>query len=262
VPETTATRRRLGAGGLHVLDAPVRIADTRAGSGDAVRAGHVLRVPLGGSGVPPDVTGVLATVTVSEPCAAGYVNAFACGAAPPPRSTSRYEGPASAATATTAMIPAAAGSICVHTSATADLIVDVFAYADPDGAHFAPVHPVRLVDTRPGKPHEVSVTAGALGSGSVLTVPIDRPGGATAVALNVAAVDPAEPGYLTVFPGPCSRPAPNTSNLNHGTGGHITAAATVRIGDDGTVCVFTSARAHVLVDLTGVYGARGRSGAP
>ena len=66
--------------------------------------------------------------------------------------------------------------------------------------------------------------------------------------LNVTAVDPAGPGFLTAFP--CGGPLPPTSTLNT-TSTTIANFALVGPGSDGTVCVRTSVESDVVVDLSG-----------
>ena len=75
------------------------------------------------------------------------------------------------------------------------------------------------------------------------------PAGAKAVSLNVTAVDPQAAGYATVWP--CDRAQPNASNLNFEPGQTIPNAVLTRLAGDGSVCVFTSAPIHLLVDVNG-----------
>ena len=73
--------------------------------------------------------------------------------------------------------------------------------------------------------------------------------GATAVTLNITAVEGEAAGYLTAFP--CGGTPPLASSVNYGAGQIVPNAAAVAIGDGGAVCIFSFAAAHVVVDVTG-----------
>jgi hypothetical protein len=116
---------------------------------------------------------------------------------------------------------------------------------------FVPLHPARLLDTRPTSP--VGVSAGPPSAGKTTAVPVlARAGvpatGVAAVALSVTATQAVAPAYLTVWP--CGQPRPGTSNLNVGAGQTV-ANLVVTAPGAGSVCVYTSAATHVIVDVTG-----------
>ncbi len=90
------------------------------------------------------------------------------------------------------------------------------------------------------------------------------PLGATGAVLNVTALDAQAPGFLTVFP--CDTPTPEGSNLNYAAGQTIPNAVFAKLGADGRVCIYTSAAAGLIVDVTGYMPAvvrhhAGRAGA-
>jgi len=58
-------------------------------------------------------------------------------------------------------------------------------------------------------------------------------------------------GYITVFP--CGSPQPNSSNLNYNAGTTIANLVMTKIGSGGKVCIYTSAAADVIVDVSGHY---------
>jgi hypothetical protein len=78
-------------------------------------------------------------------------------------------------------------------------------------------------------------------------VPVD----AAAVALNVTVVEARAAGFATVWP--CGTARPNASNVNFPAGGTTANGVVAPIGADGSVCVYTSADAHLLVDLAGWF---------
>ena len=99
----------------------------------------------------------------------------------------------------------------------------------------------RLFDSR---------TTGALEAGTTRRITLgDAYSRLGALALNITAVDPAGDGYVTVTP--CSAPATGVSNLNVTAGRTVANAAVVGIGD-GELCITTSVRTQVIIDITDV----------
>jgi hypothetical protein len=123
---------------------------------------------------------------------------------------------------------------------------------------FVPIVPCRVADTRAGatvgaralpllKDDEFSITVrGKNGN-------CDIAPGATAVVLNVTAVDPRGDGFLTVWP--AENIKPNTSNLNFSNGQAPTPnAVTVKVDSKGAIKVYSSAASvNVIVDIVGYY---------
>lgn len=130
------------------------------------------------------------------------------------------------------------------------------ASAAPAGASsFHGVSPLRVLDTREmAKPYAGSyspvVIAGLAGV----------PGSATAVVLNVTAIDAEGEGYVTVFP--WGEALPNTSNVNIKRFGQMVPnLVTVRLGAQGKVGLYSSISANLLVDVFGYYSASGATAA-
>ena len=71
--------------------------------------------------------------------------------------------------------------------------------------------------------------------------------------MTVTAVTPAGGGHLTVWP--CGSPRPTASNVNYVAGRTMAAAAVVKLGDGGRLCVYSHAAAHLVVDVNGAYQA-------
>lgn len=122
------------------------------------------------------------------------------------------------------------------------------ALAAPSGASsFRGVSPVRLLDTRQTSKRVAgtSTSVQVAGVGGV-------PSGASAVVLNVTVAEAQAPGYATVYP--WGEPLPNTSNLNVQSADDVVPnLVTVRVGSSGSVGVFVSMSAHVIVDVFGYY---------
>jgi trimeric autotransporter adhesin len=127
------------------------------------------------------------------------------------------------------------------------------------GDDYIPLSPARIADTRPGfMTIDGEDAGGGLREvGSTLALRVAGRGGvdahASAVALNVTAVDALAPGFATVWP--CGEPRPTASNLNFATGGTVPNAVLAKVGSDGTVCLFTSQPIHFVVDVNGYFPA-------
>jgi len=120
-------------------------------------------------------------------------------------------------------------------------------------SRFVAVTPTRVLDTRYGT-GGVSGAVGALQSISVGVAGAGRPApaGATAVVMNVTAVGPTAPSYVTVFPTGTSRPT--VSNLNLDAGRTAPNLVTVRVGSGGEVSLYNrSGSVHLAADLFGYY---------
>lgn len=118
--------------------------------------------------------------------------------------------------------------------------------------------PRRLVDTRPGqRTIDGTLAGGGLRpAGSTLTVPVagraNVRADAASVVLNVTVDEPEAAGFVTVFP--CGATRPLASNLDHEAGQTIAVLALARLAG-GSVCIYTSAATHLVVDVTGSFAA-------
>ena len=191
--------------------------------------------------MPAAATSVVVNVTATQGAADGFLTAFPCGAAVPEASNVNYV--AGQDRAASAVVPVGAGrSVCVYSSAASHVVVDLAGYLAPGGSlGLVPVDPTRLVDE-------------VVPAGTTRRVPI--PGAADAVAVGLTA-DAAETwGYLTVYP--CDDQVPEASSVNYGPSEAVAGSAYVGTSG-GAICVYTSARARVIVDLQGRFGSGGAS---
>lgn len=118
---------------------------------------------------------------------------------------------------------------------------------------FEPVGPHRLADTRladcsctriDGQTIRVDI-------GGTDLVPQDI----TAAAVSVTVTRGSRSGYATVYPSGTSRPLAST--VNFPAWGSAANSTIVGVGANGSVDVYVSAAAHVIVDVTGVFTASG-----
>ena len=78
------------------------------------------------------------------------------------------------------------------------------------------------------------------------------PGGATAAVLNVTAVLPSQPTFVTVYPS--GSPRPLASNLNAYTGDVVPNMVIARLGPDGAAMLYNAhGNVDLLADLVGYF---------
>lgn len=123
--------------------------------------------------------------------------------------------------------------------------VDLPTSSSGEPVGFVSLEPSRVIDTR--------LLGDQPTAGSIVRVDLSESisDTATAVAVNVTSTGTSEPGFLTVFP--CDEDLPDTSTVNHDGGVDRGAFTMARIGNDRSLCVFTAARGHVIVDLQGYF---------
>ena len=77
------------------------------------------------------------------------------------------------------------------------------------------------------------------------------PASARAVAISLVATGTTAAGFVTVHPDGVARP--DASNLNHEPGNTVANSAVVQLGESGSIDVYTSVRADIIVDVTGAF---------
>ena len=250
---------------------PQRVFDTRPGeSPDALR-----RVPTGPvaptspldvvvAGLPGGLTpgtgvgAVSLTVTVTGPRTDGFVTVYPCADR---RLVASINFTAGQTLSNAVVAPVSAdGHVCFFTSTPTDLVADVNGWYPLGGSYHA-VGPERAFDTRPGESPAAlrTVAAGRLTPGVPLRVQLsDLAGGITpasgvaAVALNLTVTDPADAGFVTVYP--CAT-RPFVSSINFTAAQTVSNAVIAPVAADGTVCFESSTPTHLVVDVSGWYPA-------
>ncbi|MEY2583825.1 MAG: hypothetical protein QOE09_3674 [Ilumatobacteraceae bacterium] len=235
-PQLVATTEPLG---FVPTSPPIRAIDTR--KSQPLAQGHVLRVGLAGM-VADGARAAVIDLAAVGPTADGYLTAWSCDETMPTTSNLNYLSGLTRATHAVVTL-AADSSICVFSMVQTHVLVDVTgSYSEaPAALLFHPLVPTRIYDSR---------LAGGIwwvGETRAITVPPN----AAAVAMNVTVTDPVNAGFVTVFP--CQATLPVVSNINYVADQVV--ANLVQIGAaDGQVCVHSSTRAHIVIDLQGTYG--------
>ncbi len=210
----------------------------------------------------------VANITVVGPTLPGYITADSCAdllPGPQTRSNGNYSAGDIAVT-NLGVVPSSTTEqgvqFCTYSSRQVDERVDVtgfFASADQGGLGYTALAPTRLVDTRECWTDPVNGVqrCGAInGPGAI--VRIRAPAGASAVVVNLAAVDTRAPGLVT--PSSCAVVAtggvasPSVQALVGGTTANI---AVVPVDTDGMFCVTLSSTMHLVVDLVGTFSPTG-----
>lgn len=211
---------------------PMRVLDTRLTT--RVGANTSVAVDLSPY-LPSGDRAVVANVTSVHPTAAGYLSVFPCGARP---TTSTLNFAADQTTAAATIVGTTSSRICVHTSATTDILVDITgSFSTSTIAH----SPLRALDTR---------TTGIVAAGERIEVPITSSTGlghTDAITATVTAVEPMAAGFVTVWD--CGI-EPETSNLNFAASATVANAVISRVSADQRLCLRPSTTTHLLVDLT------------
>ncbi len=250
------------------LGAPVRLLDTRPssfiGSGNLVGPYPqfaIIDLPISSSGViPPTATSVAVNITSTDSVSPFYVQALPMlGGAIGTFSTTNVATPGHIQP-NFAIVPLGQGSISIFIPTGGNIIVDAMGYFTPTGAtaagRFVPVNPHRVLDTR-------AASAGPVPAGWIPhepaageTVRVDMPAstgvpasGVSALVVNITATEPVGAGFMQALP---TGAAPGqTSNVNYAAGETTATHAIVPLGAGGTISVFTSNSAHIVVDVMG-----------
>jgi len=225
---------------------------------------------LGGTQVdsPSDVLAVVATVTVVNPTASGFLKAYAAGETEPNAALLTFE-PGKNMSNLGILRPNASGQLTIAlrggpSGGAADVVIDVFGWFststyDVDtsqapttahGARFETVDPFRIQDTR---------DTGVIGPHGSLHVPIRGvgtiPAGANVVGvvLNVTGVTPTAGTFLSVLPADPGGVAPTTANVTMAPGeikaNLVIAPVNPATGD---IWIYNHAgNSHIVVDVMG-----------
>ncbi len=225
---------------------PTRWIDTRGGTVQLGQIAGARTAPTqtqlamrGQGGIPANATAVWLNLTVADPTAATVLTAYPGPCATPPLSSNVNARPQHSTASSVLVGIGTDGSVCVLTySGNSHIVVDVAGWFGPGngGLAYRPKAPVRLTDTRlnGGVPTnaETPVTVGAVS------------------VLNVIAVDSAAPGFVTARP--CGSSL--ISSLINTTSGEDTANIIAVGGDvNGSVCVRSSIRSHLVVDQVATF---------
>lgn len=263
VVDIGSVERNLGDAPVWLPVEPARLVDTRDGfdtidganeGGGPRPAGSVLELDVAGrAGVPDDARAVIVNLTGVDGVKAGYATAYPCLASPPNASSLNFPPDIRVGNEVIAQLDGD-GHLCVYTHVETHLTVDVTGFV-PAESPYVPLAPARFVETRPGFTtiDGEQQAIGRRAAGQTTTIPIAGrngvPGDASAVIINLTAVDAPQPGYATVHP--CSPGAPNASSLNYVAGINRGNEIVARLDANGDLCLSTHRAIHATIDVVG-----------
>lgn len=237
--------------------APVRAVDTRTTDSVPLPAGTELAVVLAGDEVPADATAASVNLTATDTAGDGFLVAYPCGTEPPLASNVNFRRGETRAVAAIVGI-GTGGAACVSSNVAVEVVVDVNGYYAPapqfgPSAALRPTTGTRIANSLDGAGGWTGpFTADVVRS---LDPVAGTPNGpeATAVTVNVTALNAAAPGFTTVYP--CGGTPPVVSSVNFAPGEVTTNLVTVDLAADRTLCFLTSTKVDLIVDLFGVMTA-------
>ena len=244
---------------------PARLLETRTGAAEgtvdgqhegtgviAAGASYTLDVS-GRGGVVPGADAVMLNVTAIRPDRTGYLTVYPCNPVVPHASNVNYFAGDVSPNSVLAKL-SDDGKVCIFSYGTSHVVVDVTGYVPAGGAP-VPVDPARLVETRIA-PDATTIDGVDEGIGRAVAGEIVKfkvagrgnvPLNAAAVYLNVTAIRPSGPGWLTVYP--CTATVPGSSNVNYVAGDISPNAVLATLSAAGEVCVYTTAASDIVVDV-------------
>jgi len=260
---TTVWSMSTATGDTYVPVPPIRILDTRTGTGltdpffnSVPRTFNV--AGAGGGAIPADAVAITGNLTVANQQSAGYVSAGPTIGPNPTTSTINFPFGDDRANNVTLPLDANGDLTAVFKgppSKFTDLILDITGYylADASGATYEPVTSVRKLDTRNGTglsgkfqvdaPRSFQVTGGSI------------PAGAIAVTGNLTVVGQTKRGYVSLTP--AANANPTTSTINFPLGDTRANGVTVPLSPTGKVWAVykatTAGTTDLIFDVNGYY---------
>lgn len=256
-----AAQARTATGATFVPIEPLRVLDTRVGTGlsGSFVSGTPRSFEVAGVGViPDDAIAVTGNVTVTGQTSAGYVSITPSPTLVPTSSTINFPSGDTRANNLTVSLNTSGDLAAVFKGSSgrrAHILLDITGYflADDSSAAYEPLTPARILDTRVGNglsgrfiantPRTLQVT----GRGGV-------PADAVAISGNLTVVGQTGSGYVSVTPLPDA--TPSTSTINFPSGDTRANGLTIPLSPTGTVSAVykrSSGSTHLLLDVTGYY---------
>lgn len=256
------------SGAPYVADGPLRLLDTRNGTGTGgkatpVGAGKSIALRIAGvDGLP--ASGIVAAtlnVTVTDATSNGFLTVYPDGTAAPNASNVNYGRGQTVPNLVTVKVGADGEVDFENTSnGTVDVIADLAGYyasgSPANGGTLQTDGPTRLLDTRNG-----TGTGGVkakVGSNSHLSLQVDGVGGIPsgnvgAVILNVTVTGASANGFITAYAD--GQAVPNASNVNYAAGQTVPNLVVVPVGADGKVDFenTSSGSTDLIADVFGYY---------
>ncbi len=252
-------------GQFHSL-APARILDTRTvvgGHQAPLGAGVSMDVAAAGvGGVPVGAAAVVVNLTVADPTTSSYLSAWPTAQTRPLVSNINFV--AGQVVPNRAIVKLGSGGkfSLYNFAGSTDVVIDVSGWisasgtADDLGAFYTGLTPARVLDTRSGTggitgpiPANTPVNFEIAGRGGVPAA--NSPVPATAVVVNLTAVDAASASFVTAWPGGGAEPL--ASDINIVPGEPVPNLAVIKLGSDGSIDLAANGSLDLVIDVLGYY---------
>ncbi|MEY2400387.1 MAG: 5-nucleotidase, partial [Ilumatobacteraceae bacterium] len=234
---------------------PVRLIDTRTGIGGPTTPlgpGCVLRIEtLPATEIPAQADAVSLSVTSVDAPQRGFLTVYPCGSPRPGTSNINTRLGVAAANNVIAALDTTR-AVCIFSSTTTNLVVDLFGWYGSAGMQYVDIAPVRALDTRSGP--RPGGGAGRVAANTPFALPLAAawvPGEAEAVLVNLTVASSAGPGFLVAYP--CGTAPPLASNVNFLTNEDRAGTTMVGLGPDGALCLLSNVDVHIIVDVNGYF---------
>ncbi|HUF99088.1 MAG TPA: hypothetical protein VMM60_13240, partial [Ilumatobacter sp.] len=203
-----------------------------------------------------DADAVMLNVTAIFPDGPGFLTLYPCGQQRPIASSVNYSGSGMVVANAVLVRVGNGGNVCLYTSSATDIAIDIAGYV-PHQGQLNTVFPARVLETRQvegfttvdGQAQGIGRVAADSDTSVLVAGRAGVPDDAESVFVNVTAVFPDGPGFLTVYP--CGSQRPQTSNVNYEAGQVVPNSALVRLGDAGAVCIYSLTATDIVVDVSG-----------
>jgi len=201
--------------------------------------------------VPASATAVTFNLTVTNPTASTFVTAWPAGTNRPTASNVNVPIGDTRPNLVTVAVGASRQVSLYNNAGSADLVVDLTGFYTPEyGAHFLPLSPRRVLDTRIG----FGGPASPIGPGQTLQLDLGSgiPTAVTGAVLNLTATEATEGTFVTAWP--AFDPRPEGSTLNVAAGQTVPNAAAVAFGRLPAIELYNhNGSVHIVADLAGVF---------
>jgi hypothetical protein len=248
--------------GTYVALSPVRIADTRPGSGYleagmTLGAGGSINIAISGGVIPSvGVSAAVLNVTAVSPTTSSFITVYPEGAVRPVVANINVAPGQTLSNLVTVQVGTQGGVSIYNHSGSTDIVVDVEGYyttSPGETGLYNPVNPIRLLGSlQSGTTIGTGVSTPLMVTGGSTGVPA----GASAVVANVTAAGSTDSGFLTVYPAQLSatQVPPASANVNFSQGQVVGNRVIVPIGANGQIEIYNhSGSVNVDVDLYGYY---------
>ena len=154
------------------------------------------------------------------------------------------------------------GKISLYLDVGGDVIVDVLGYFQTGAAtsadgRFVAIAPERWMDSRnngllpAGMGTPTVVVAGAAATMVRLPTTVVPTGGVKALVVNVTAAGANAPGFMIAIPDGANAAGAQHSTVNYVANSAAANTAIVPVGPSGSAAIYTTASAHIIVDVVG-----------